>query len=227
MNITTHPDDSVCSGGRPTAVDCNANARPPWWVHLLPVLPVIPGLVITELGLHRIPVELASASEMDPAAIWMLQSLITGILAIFLLAAWGYSLCRLRWPNDPSGRLKLGITVPWTCIGWTLWMAIRANCISHEDMIMLILMVSLPALFISIPLLWHAILKLQQPCRSAWAIAGFLGGAICLQCWGTARVTDDPLYIFILNSALIAMAVALWLVVISLPSTKTSVPQIP
>lgn len=223
MNHSTHPDTRVGRGAKTSTLEVQNPVCTPWWMLLLPALPVIPSIVMAELGLSWI----SANSALDPAVFWMMQTLITGYIAILLLTAWENALCRLRWPDGSISRQNLAMVAAGACFGWTTWMAFRVEALGQDDMIVVFLLLSLPTLGLTVPLLWCLIHRLRQPRRSAWVAAGFLGFAIGVQCWGAARVADDPASIFIANSVLIAVAVTGWLIGISLPAKKPAPPEIP
>jgi hypothetical protein len=99
------------------------------------------------------------------------------------------------------------------------WEAVSGNNMSAEFLFFLLFSLSVLA-FTVLPL-WHVILRLRQPRLSLWMTLGFIGFSIGIQCWGTGHSVGDPPFIFIANSVLIAVAVTLWLIVISLPAAKT------
>jgi len=227
MNSVEHPERKSVSGMCPPLQEAQNPSGPPRWLFLLPVFPVFPSWWIAELG----PLSKPSDSELDSVAVWLFQTLITGICAILLLTAWGSSLCRLRWPKDPSTRMTLGGIATATCFGWTMYLAIKGERLfggdRGADLFAGFLVFALPSLILIVPLLWHAIVRLQQPRYSAWGSAGFLGVAVGLQCWGSTRAADDPPSFLIVNSLLIAVAVTLWLIVIGHPSVPTPAEQLP
>lgn len=222
MNDVTNPDQLTAVAATPAAMGKQALVCPHRWLVFVPCLAAALGIGMVELGLLWLPRESAAGSELAPAQVWTLQSLITGNIAIFMLTAWGNSFCRLHWPNDISSRSSLGLAAAWSCVGWSTWMVVRATALIGDDIVAPVLVFSFVTLALTIPSLWHAILKLRQPSRSVWVVVGFLGFAIGLQCWATASVGGDPAYIFIINSALVAGAVAVWLAVLSLPPPRTA-----
>jgi len=217
MNGYNHPTEAACHDAKMPGSGRRGVVLPQPRVMFLPLLAVGIGMAVTELGLWHINDQPVSGLGLDSATAWVLQTFITGQIAIFVLAAWGHSLCRFQWPRDRPAQLNLWRAAAGACFGWTMWMALRISVVETDELIAPLFVFSLPILAITVPLLWHTTLKLGSPHRSFWVPAGFLAFCLLLQCWGTPRIAEDPVNLFILNSALIVAAVVLWLIVYSLP----------
>lgn len=195
------------------------------WLVLLPLVAVALSLAFAELGLLRAPWEPPSRADIAPVTAWVVQSFITGCLAILTLTAWGNSFARVKWPGNGDSRMTLGVTSAWSCFGWIMWIALRASGDGQDDPVFPLLLFALVTLIFTVPLLWHAVVMMAKPARSIWVVVAFLALAAGLQCGSTMRIATDPVYLFIINSALIAAAFAVWLVVVSLPAPRTSTPR--
>jgi hypothetical protein len=157
---------------------------------------------------------------------WLVQSFITGCLAIVTLTAWGNLVARVRKPEDRETRMNLGLTAVWAHLGWVMWIALRVSSNAGSDAVLPFLLFSLITVIFTAPLVWHTVAMMAKPTRSIWIVVSFLGLAAALQCWCTMRIAEDPVYIVIVNSALIAVAVVIWLVAVSLPTRQEPSPRI-
>jgi hypothetical protein len=146
---------------------------------------------------------------------WILQPLVTGNLAICLLWVWLDRAARLlRHRNAEVREILLLVTL--FVISASIVICLCTAVTQVDDMaIAIVLYISVPILAVSVPLLWLAVGWLASLRLRALVLAGFVvASAFAQKCAKVAPDAGDETNItniFVPNSYLIGLAVAIWL----------------
>jgi hypothetical protein len=141
----------------------------------------------------------------------MLQPLITGNLAVFLSWIW----LDLRAPrrNEADGDARFGLWFVAAAVAFvsTIGGAAWAGVIGREPFVPFLLFLVGPVLLVTIPLLWIAARRIERAWLRAVLLAGVVATSALVQ-RGYKTGGDAELQVFTMNSCLIGLAVAAWLV---------------
>jgi hypothetical protein len=149
--------------------------------------------------------------NLPPVEVRMLQPLITGNLAVFL--AWVWLDLRAPRRNEADGDAGFGLWLMATAVAVvsTFSGAAWAGTLEQEPFVPFLLFLVSPVLVVTIPLLWLTARKMER----AWQRAVLLPSVVVtsgLVQHGYKTGPDAELQIFTINSCLIGLAVAVWLV---------------
>ena len=199
--------------------------RPLRFGHAVIVIsPAIVGLLVAniiEWGLLFVPLDHEPSHEIELPLVWLIQSMVAGNLTVLCYSIWLHSCLRARRCENETLRLKIILSTAWVQVGWILYFVARLDSLLADDAALPVILVALPVFAIVIPLLWNAVLRLDHPRQFAWILGGFLLPAVMLQVASVARLAAEPELIFTVESALIALAIAIWLAVFAATSSRT------
>lgn len=161
-------------------------------------------------------------TELNLPMVWLMQSLICGSLTVLCFATWLNVLLHHRWPSDESLRGQAGLCVCWTHVAWTAYASIGMDSLDDGGAFLPLLVLAAVAFGIVLPLLWHAMHRLRRPGISGVVLGGFLFLTFALQLGMVKRIAAEPELILLAHSALVALAVAIWLAVYSATANATT-----
>ena len=171
------------------------------------------GLLVVALTLWLGPeseLRTATRSGMSVGA-WVLQVLITGNLSVGLLWAW------LDWqawrrnlqPAETRGHLALVALV--VAAGLSFLCFVLAEAHRQNEVFGIALILALPTQVVLLPLLWLTMRRIESVRLGTLILVGFVAASALVQ----GRVDDSPgpdgENLFVLNSYLVGLAVAVWL----------------
>ena len=168
-------------------------------------------VLLAGYGYAMAPNDQREAREKNPPAeLRMLQPLVTGNLAVFLLWVW----LDLRAPrrDEKDGEARFGLwflaaaVAGVTTLGGAAW----AGMLEHEPFLPFLLCIVAPVLVTVVPLLWFAARRIHAPWLRALFLAGVVAASAMVQ-HGHKTGNDAELRVFTMNSCLIGLAAAVWL----------------
>ncbi len=171
------------------------------------------GLLVVTLTLLLTPgADLRTATRGGvPFGPWVLQVLITGNLAVGLLWVW------LDWQAWRRGvvmslaRGNLCTAALLVAGGITFFCLALGGQHSCNDVLGMALCLAFPSLAVLLPLLWLTVRRLESVRLGTLILVGFIAASALVQ----GRVGDSPATdgenLFVMNSCLIGVAVAVWL----------------
>jgi hypothetical protein len=170
--------------------------------------------LLSVIGVHwlsptagPVPVE---SGDTPPVELRLLQTLITGNLAVFLSWVWFDLRASARNEEDGAARLVLGHVAMAVAAVCTVTGVTWAGLLIHELLFPLALAVAAPTLAIIVSLLWFTARGVQSPGLRALLLAGVVMASNLVH-QGPSGGEEPGIHIFTANSYLIGLAVALWL----------------
>jgi hypothetical protein len=154
---------------------------------------------------------LTAARDDVPVGGWVLQVLITGNLAIGLLWVWLDSLAWRRGlqPSEMRGNLLLVALV--IAAGITFLCLILAGTQRNDEVLAMAMFLAFPILTVMLPLLWGTVRRIKSVRLGTLILVGFVAASAFAQ----GRIEDSLAAggesLFVVNSYLIGLAVAVWL----------------
>lgn len=172
------------------------------------------GLLVVAFTLLLMPVtDLRTVTRGGmPSGGWVLQVLVTGNLAVGLLWIWLDRLARRSGIAFSATREKLSTVALLVMGGITLFCLVLGGEECCHDILGMALCLACPTLAVTLPMLWLTVRRLESERLEALILIAFVAASAFVQgSPGDSPATEGE-HPFVMNSCLIGMAVAVWLV---------------
>lgn len=171
------------------------------------------GLLVVSLTLWLAPASdpLTAAPHGVPAGGWVLQVLITGNLAVGLLWVWLDWLAWRRGLPPSESRDNFSLAALFVAAFITFFCLILAGGQRNDEVLAIALFLAFPTLAVVLPLLWVSVRRIESVGLGTLILVGFIAASAFAQGRIEDSLTDSGESPFVVNSYLIGLAVAVWL----------------
>jgi len=181
------------------------------------------GFAVTVLGHWLLMVlegDVAGRLNNAPVELWVLQPFVAGNLAVMLTWVWLDLRAARRNDEESDARFALCLLAVTVAVVSTFGGALWAGVLLRDFFLAGLLCVVAPVLVVAVPLLWFAARRIEPLRLRALVLAGFVAASTVVP--GGSRAGEEvALRAFAMNSCLIGLAVAIWLLTwAAMPDTR-------
>jgi len=214
ISISSEPTLNAASGSTEARADSDFRSHR-WFFKVAMAALCAVGVMVILFSVWRSSLSGALPTEQRSgllAEVGCLQPLVTGNLAVCLLWIWLDRAALHHCCQNSEARGSLFFMMLFVIVASTVFCLCTAGTKVDDVAVAIAVFISLPVLVVAVPLLWLAVGRMASLRLRALVLAGFAAASAFVQeCATVAPGAGDETNIFVVNSYLIGLAVALWL----------------